>query len=184
MFWINWNAVRGWLASRSGLLSELVSQSSDLDFYEKASQSASNTWGLSSVSSTLRSLRSSVLTWGSGLMNLGTTWWVRPLILVMALAASFGAGMIVEARWTTEKLIEQQQETAEKVASALTAKMKDMTDAAIKSAAERTERERALELQVKQVIKEAEDAANNQVGLPAGSVRALNRLRKQAPRDQ
>lgn len=113
-------------------------------------------------------------------MNFGTTWWVKPLLMVVAILAAFGAGMVVEANLTTDRILKAGQLEREKLASTMAAKMREMTAAAVKSAEVRSARELELEGKLKEAQEEAISHASNNVGLPAGSVRAINRLRKPA----
>ena len=115
-------------------------------------------------------------------MNFGTAWWVKPLILIVLLAGSFGAGMVVDAHWTQKSILEQARKEREELASALTTKMAEMTDAAIKSSQVRSERERELQATLDAVIEEGQNnVTDNRACIPAGAVRSLNRLRGTAP---
>lgn len=123
-------------------------------------------------------------------MNFVIPWWAKALVLLALIGGAFSAGMVTEARWEVTgartALLEQQKQAQEqqaKLASDLTQKMREMTDAAVKSAQERSDRERQLETERDDAIAEAEKALTNPsaIGLPAAAATALDRLRKHQP---
>ncbi len=96
-------------------------------------------------------------------------------VLAAALAISFSAGMVVEARWSQNLLITRAEEQQAKAIAALNKKVKEQQDAAVAQAAERSKREDDLAVENQKLLKEAEDAASNNDAVSEGSVRAINR---------
>lgn len=169
-----------WQRARSSWQSQAVSLLSQLASSSRASLSASTTWGLSSVFSTVLSSASSAFTWGSGLMNFATTWWVKPLLMVLAIAGAFGAGVVYEARTELQTVLDQSRKEREALASALTTKIAEMSKAAVESALTRSAREKDLAEQNTKLIQEGQNAVtNNAVCLPAAAASALDRMRRQ-----
>jgi hypothetical protein len=181
MFGRSLRAVLAWFRSSQSWQSEAVSLLSRLASSSRASPTASTIWGLSSVFSSGRALLSSLGTWGSGHMNLIMPWWVKPLLMVLALAGAFGAGVVYEARTELQTVLAQSRKEREALALALTSKMEAMQTAAVESAKERTAREASLAEENQKLIEEAQsDVKDNRSCLPADAAAALDRLRNSA----
>lgn len=104
---------------------------------------------------------------------------LSPTILVVALVAiigSFGAGMVVEARWSEKLILTQAEKAKDEAIATLTAKIDAQRQAAIADANARAQREAELQSENDQLLREAESHASNNVVLPANLVSALNRV--------
>ena len=101
-------------------------------------------------------------------------WWVKYLAVAVLLGAAFTAGVVWEAERVQDKLMAAKNREI----AALTRSMVEMRDASVKDAQARAERELARTVELETILEEGKKNVtdNPACDLPAGAVRALNRI--------
>lgn len=103
---------------------------------------------------------------------------LSPMMLLVAgfaLTAAFGAGVVVEARWSQQLILTHAEKAKDRAIEALNKKVASMAAAAEADAQLRADRERELQVQVDELLEKAQKNASDKEVLPADLVDAIDR---------